>query len=65
MVFYNFFQINLAPGVWGYKIDWTRQLMGRTFTRLSGTFIDELLLVYSFSYLLLKRTKFIKEFFQG
>lgn len=63
--FYNFFQINLAPGVWGYKIDWTRQLMGRTFTRLSGTFIDELLLVYSFFILITKENKVYKRILSG
>lgn len=63
--FYNFFNINLAPGIWGYKIEWTRVFMGHVFTRLSGTFIDALLWVYSFTMLIDINNKLHKRILGG
>ena len=62
---YNFLQINIAPGIWGYKIDWAREIFGHVFTRLSGTFLDSYLLIYSFYTMISKDKEINKRIYAG
>lgn len=58
---YNFFRINVAPGMWGYKIQWSRSILNFNFTRLIGTFLDIFLLIYAIVNLLKKDNTIIKK----
>ena len=55
---FNFVHIDIAPGLLATRSNWTRALLGINFVRMSGTFMDPIMLIYSF-YNFLNNKKFI------